>query len=111
MIAITRKKTKKMAMIFIQRDIPLAPNKEAKVQDDLSSTTPIHVPILTRLQFKTVTWAVVLVSRSSVLIFHYVIFFLTTFRETSLFFKLFNKNAILPGLENSVSKATKLTFS
>ncbi len=45
MIAITRKKTKKIAAILIRRAIPVTPNKDAKVQEDLSSTTPTQVPI------------------------------------------------------------------
>ncbi|MEI6773293.1 MAG: hypothetical protein WCL18_00200 [bacterium] len=37
-----------MAAMFIRSEIPLTPNKEAKVQEDLSSTTPTHVPIITK---------------------------------------------------------------
>jgi len=51
-MATTHKKIKKIAMIFIQSVIPLAPNKEAKLQDDLSITTPTHVPINSNLEFK-----------------------------------------------------------
>ncbi|MEI6672720.1 MAG: hypothetical protein WCL02_05310 [bacterium] len=48
-IAITRKKTKKIAIIFIQREIPVTPNNEDKLQEDLSRTTPTHVPMITNL--------------------------------------------------------------
>jgi len=44
-IAIIRKKIKKIAAILIHKEIPVAVNKEAKVQEDLSSTTPTQVPI------------------------------------------------------------------
>ena len=39
------KKIKKIARIFIQSETPLVPNKAAKLQEDLSNTTPTHVPI------------------------------------------------------------------
>lgn len=44
-IATIRKNIRKIAMIFIHNAIPLALNNEDKLQDDLSSTTPTHVPI------------------------------------------------------------------
>lgn len=47
MIAITRKKIKKMAIIFIQSSEPLQLNKADKLQEDLSSTTPTQVPMIT----------------------------------------------------------------
>jgi hypothetical protein len=52
MIAITRKKIKKIVTIFIRNATPLTPNKEDKLQEDLSSTIPTHVPIFTKLQYK-----------------------------------------------------------
>ncbi|MEI8008868.1 MAG: hypothetical protein WCI00_05815 [bacterium] len=45
-----------MATIFIRSEIPVTPNKEAKVQEDLSSTIPTHVPITSKLQYKIGTW-------------------------------------------------------
>lgn len=44
-IATTRKKIKNIAAILIHKEIPVTPNKEAKLQEDLVSTTPTHVPI------------------------------------------------------------------
>ena len=48
-IAITRKKIKKIDKIFIQSEIPPTANKEAKLQEDVFKTTPTHVPIFKTL--------------------------------------------------------------
>jgi len=45
MIAITRRKIRKIETIFIQSETPLVQNKEAKLQEDVFNTTPTHVPI------------------------------------------------------------------
>ena len=51
-MATNRKKIRKMAIAFIQNETPLPPNNEANVQEDLSSTTPTHVPMIIDLEFK-----------------------------------------------------------
>jgi len=52
-IATTRKNTNNTATTFIQKKNPVQPNKPAKLQVDLSSTTPTHVPIYTTLIVKS----------------------------------------------------------
>ncbi|MCX6825143.1 MAG: hypothetical protein NTY80_02860 [candidate division SR1 bacterium] len=46
-ILIARKNISRTATILIQKEIHVAPNKEARVQEELSSTTPTHVPMTT----------------------------------------------------------------
>jgi len=44
-MATIHKKITKIAAIFIQNITQLALNNQDKLQEDLSSTTPTHVPI------------------------------------------------------------------
>ena len=49
MMATTHKKIKKIAITFIRSETPVTPSREARDQEDLSSTTPTHVPMITEI--------------------------------------------------------------
>lgn len=103
MIATIHKNTKNIAKIFIQRAKPVALNKEAKShQEDLLITTPTQVPMeIFCKQIKTIKYKKY-ISR---------ILFSSSLLKSSYFFKLFNKNDILLGLEKTLSKIKSLVVS